>query len=235
VQARARLALLAFLGIGALFAYFGQTYQTGADPWQLFALWAVLGLPLCGATRSDVLWAPWALVVMTAISLWVYAHTGHRWFSEAGSLSTYGVAWGASVLVLAALSPLFTAQTGAKAWSLRTAATLAVVMWTSTGLTGLFSHTQIAPHYALGLLLLAGTALAFSTRRCFDVFVLSAIALGLNVLLVGGLARWFLESAKGNPIGVFLLLGLMAAGLLAASVSLVMRVARQHADTGAMA
>ena len=40
--ARAPLGLLALLGIGGLFAYFGQTYQTGADAWQLFALWAAM-------------------------------------------------------------------------------------------------------------------------------------------------------------------------------------------------
>ena len=74
--ARAPLALLALLGIGGLFAYFGQTYQTGADPWQLFAWWAALALPLCLGVRSDVLWAPWAAVAVGAISLWVHAHTG---------------------------------------------------------------------------------------------------------------------------------------------------------------
>jgi len=45
--ARIPLCLLAFLATGGLFAYFGQTYQTGADPWQLFAIWAALTLPLC--------------------------------------------------------------------------------------------------------------------------------------------------------------------------------------------
>ena len=32
--------------IGALFALIGQIYQTGADPWQLFALWSLLQIPL---------------------------------------------------------------------------------------------------------------------------------------------------------------------------------------------
>src|SRR5689334_12916444 len=32
--ARVPLALLTMLAIGGLFAFFGQTYQTGADPWQ---------------------------------------------------------------------------------------------------------------------------------------------------------------------------------------------------------
>ncbi|MBV1911844.1 MAG: DUF2157 domain-containing protein, partial [Kangiellaceae bacterium] len=39
-------ALLAMsLFTGALLALVGQTYQTGADPWQLFASWAFLILP----------------------------------------------------------------------------------------------------------------------------------------------------------------------------------------------
>ncbi|HBO37688.1 MAG TPA: beta-carotene 15,15'-monooxygenase, partial [Pasteurellaceae bacterium] len=32
--------------IGTLFALIGQIYQTGADPWQLFALWSILQIPL---------------------------------------------------------------------------------------------------------------------------------------------------------------------------------------------
>lgn len=54
--ARVPLSLAGFLACGALFAYFGQTYQTGADPWQLFALWAALTLPLCLGVRHDALW-----------------------------------------------------------------------------------------------------------------------------------------------------------------------------------
>ena len=34
--------LVAAILLGVLLALFGQTYQTGADPWQLFALWALL-------------------------------------------------------------------------------------------------------------------------------------------------------------------------------------------------
>ena len=36
---------LAALMLGALLALYGQTYQTGADPWQLFFNWAILILP----------------------------------------------------------------------------------------------------------------------------------------------------------------------------------------------
>lgn len=46
----------AFILLGALMAYFGQTYQTGADPWQLFFNWALLGLPWVIISRFTPLW-----------------------------------------------------------------------------------------------------------------------------------------------------------------------------------
>ena len=67
--ARMPLALPGFLICGGLCASIGQTYQTGADPWQLFALWAALTLPLCLGLRHDVLWTAWTVVALTAALL----------------------------------------------------------------------------------------------------------------------------------------------------------------------
>ncbi|MBK7007009.1 MAG: DUF2157 domain-containing protein [Burkholderiales bacterium] len=111
--ARAPLGLLALLGIGALFAYFGQTYQTGADAWQLFALWAALALPLCLGARSDVLWAPWALVAMTAIALWTHTHSGHRWSVEPHQLPVHLLAWAAALLMVGVVCPALQRFSGA--------------------------------------------------------------------------------------------------------------------------
>ncbi|WP_372526415.1 DUF2157 domain-containing protein [Piscinibacter sp.] len=230
--ARAPLGLLALLAIGGLFAYFGQTYQTGADPWQLFALWAALALPLCLGVRSDVLWAPWALVVMTAISLWVHAHTGHRWRVEPHDLQAHAIGWGAAALLVAALSTPWRRVSGAGVWALRTALTLSVVMVTATALGGLFTQ-HVAAHYGLGLALLGAAAGVLALPRLFDVYGLSAVALGLNTLVVAGLARALFENHHGgDPIGQLLLLGLVAAGLLAATVNLVLRLARRQAAPG---
>jgi hypothetical protein len=114
---------------------------------------------------------------------------------------------------------------------LRTAGALAITLVTTTALPALF-HSPVAPHYALGLLLLAGTAAVTAQRRCFDLFLLSAATLGLNVLLVTGLARLILEGSRGDLIGGLLVIGLLAAGMLAGSVHLVMRVARQAQALG---
>lgn len=225
-QARAPLGLLALLGIGALFAYFGQTYQTGADPWQLFALWGALALPLCLGARSDVLWAPWALVVVTAVSLWVHTYSGHRWSVQPDQLRVHMLAWSALLVLTGALSSPWQRFTGAGVWGFRTAATLAVVAVTMTALGGLFYGT-VKAQYPLGLLLLGLCAGLLSTPRWFDVFALSAVALGLNALLVGGLVRWLGEGSWNHDwMGRLTLIGLFAAALLAASVSGILRLSR---------
>lgn len=231
---RAPLALVVLLATGALFAYFGQTYQTGADAWQLFALWAALTLPLALATRSDLVWAPWVLVVFVGIALWIQAHTGHSWRVEPEDLAVHLAGWTAAMAVVVSLGALAHALTGAGAWSLRTAATLAVVVVTSTALGGLFSRS-VGTHYVFGLIVLAGLALAFVPARSFDVFALSAAALGLNTLIVAGLARLLFENAGGDPIGRLFLLGAAAAALLAASVSAILRLARARGADGASA
>lgn len=62
--------LMAFIATGALLALFGQTYQTGADVYELFLTWAVLGLPLVVAGQWSVLCAAWLLVLNCALLLY---------------------------------------------------------------------------------------------------------------------------------------------------------------------
>lgn len=61
--------LLAFIGAGALFALFGQTFQTGADVYELFTIWALLGLPLVAAARGAAVTAAWLTVANLALTL----------------------------------------------------------------------------------------------------------------------------------------------------------------------
>ena len=60
---------LAFVICGALLALFGQTYQTGADVYELFLTWALLGLPLAWLANWSVSSAAWLLVFNTALAL----------------------------------------------------------------------------------------------------------------------------------------------------------------------
>ena len=232
--ARAPLGLVALLAIGALLAFFGQTYQTGADPWQLFALWAALALPLALGTRSDVVWAPWVLVVIAAIALWMQTHTGHRWRTEPQDLGVHLAAWGLGAAVVAALASPMQRHTGAGPWSLRTALTLWVVMVTTSALGGLF-HRHVAPHYGAALAVFALAAVALGWPRRLEIYGLSAVALGLNVLLVAGLARLLFADRQLGEMDGLTVLGLAAAGLLAATVTGLLKLSRAASREGAAA
>ncbi|MGL4354945.1 MAG: DUF2157 domain-containing protein [Aeromonas popoffii] len=68
---RQALLLAAALTIGALLALVGQTYQTGADPWQLFATWALMLLPLAALGQSPLLWTlSWLLGQLALVLYW---------------------------------------------------------------------------------------------------------------------------------------------------------------------
>lgn len=235
-KARPALALLYLLSLGGLLAFFGQTYQTGADPWQLFALWAALGLPLCMGARSDVLWAPWAAITTTAIALWMQTHLGGRWSalpaSQPEELLVHALAFGAVTVMMLVLGPLCRRQTGAGQLTLRFAMGLATALVSAVALSGLF-HGAVMAQYWLGLLVgLLTFALLARSAESFDMAQLSMVALGLNILLVFGFARWLnpIDASISNDPLRLLLVGGAAALLLAASVSGLMRLAKRHAS-----
>jgi len=68
--------LAATIFLGVLLALFGQTYQTGADPWQLFFFWALLILPWALIGRFPAIWVVWVVLVNLSIVLYFQAIRG---------------------------------------------------------------------------------------------------------------------------------------------------------------
>jgi len=64
--------LVAVLATGPLLAFVGQTYQTGADSYELFRAWALLVLPWVIVARWRPLWCLWLLLV----NLWLALYFG---------------------------------------------------------------------------------------------------------------------------------------------------------------
>ena len=63
--------LAAAVLVGPLLAVFGQTYQTGADPYGLFGMWLLIILPWVAASRLSALWVlALALLDATIILYW---------------------------------------------------------------------------------------------------------------------------------------------------------------------
>jgi len=227
---RAPAVLLLLPLSGGLLAHVGQTYQTGADPWQLFALWAILGLPMAWGARHDATWSAWTLVAMTAMSLWVDATTPSMWGARDQDAASHLLTWALSGLIVCALSAPTRAWTGSGPWSQRLALTLSTIAVVSAAVANLLGSDG-SLLYGLGLLSLGAGAFALSRPRWFDLYGLSVLALGLNVCVVSGVGHWLLDGGRGDALGAWLLLGLLSAGLLAASVKGVMHIARQHGDT----
>jgi uncharacterized membrane protein len=205
---------------GVLLAVIGQTYQTGADAWQLFALWALLGVPWALGARAPAHW--WLVMVLANVVLL-------RWFSirpgadgmlqllfDGGRFLPTGVQLLAATLIQLVLWFLccakapglgFRGATGA-----RIAATLACAYGTALGLTALLARQQDWPVAGLALAALAALAWWFRMRR-FDIVMLSEIATAAIVLIVATVAR-VLFDGRGE-FGAFLLLGVLTIALSA--------------------
>ncbi len=57
---------------GTLLAVIGQIYQTGADNYELFAMWALLIAPWVIASRSAAHWFLWLIISCLAFSLYAF-------------------------------------------------------------------------------------------------------------------------------------------------------------------
>lgn len=81
---------LAGVIVGALFALIGQIYQTGADAWELFLLWAAMLTPLLLAVRSVFLGLLLSVVLNVGLALYfaldarhIFGWGGDAWLSSA--------------------------------------------------------------------------------------------------------------------------------------------------------
>jgi uncharacterized membrane protein len=66
----------AALLVGVLFGLIGQTYQTGADTFELFATWAAAILPFVLVGRFAALWLVWLTLVNVAAVLYYTTFRG---------------------------------------------------------------------------------------------------------------------------------------------------------------
>ncbi len=194
-RARAPLSLLGLLAIGGLFAYFGQTYQTGADAWQLFALWTALALPLALGARSDVVWAAWVIVASAAIATWSWS-LGYRFPRDP---VTALLATGLACLMSKPLQR-FTGA-GVVPFDL---AVLVATAWLA------------ASSSFVSLLILLAACGLLAQRAFFDVVALSTVALGLLFVVLSEAAEKLLSSSW--EIGAVFLLALLALAALAGAV-----------------
>lgn len=129
-------ALLAGLLFGPLAALYGQTYQTGADAWSLFATWALVTAVYALGSRFIGAWVLALVLFHGAALLWWNQSCGGDLFTTRALPVTAALALADALLVAAAESrrvPPWIAELSSRVGP-RTAAALGVGVLTATGL-----------------------------------------------------------------------------------------------------
>ena len=192
---QASLAAAALL-TGVLLALVGQVYQTGADTYELFAVWAMAIVAWVAVGRSPALWLIWIALLNLAVALYYVT------FGWLGLLFAPGD-WHALCAALFLLDTLalaaweFAASRGvewlAPRWAPRILATAGGVAISILAVLSIVDGqgNEVA-YLALYALWLAGVY-GYYRRHRLDLFVLAGAVLSLIVFGAAGLSRLLLR------------------------------------------
>lgn len=207
--------LVATLLVGALLALIGQTYQTGADPWQLFALWAALILPWVVIARMPALWILWLGLINLSLTLYYTTFGGLFGVLFSGN----EIAWVLLVVNLSALvvwhyfsSTASTQRPGR--WALRLLATACGILITTLMMYGILDGQDLLPATVVWIALMWAAHEVYR-RRQPDLFVLAGCVLSAVFVLTATLSRLLLDTVVESA-GALLLVGLTIIALSAA-------------------
>lgn len=203
-----RYALLtAFVTTGALLALFGQTYQTGADVYELFLTWTALALPFVLAGQWSVLWAAWVLVLNVALALFCgFRPDGGPLsiiFSPTG-LNTSGLLLIATAVNLALWALAELAHRHMPSWLRRFILTCALSFATWAGCLASVGREEDGVNVVWVVVILAAVGL-YTARRRLDVFPLALISASVIAMGTTFIAHVSSEG-RDNFIGIAFLL-----------------------------
>lgn len=211
VSAKASL-LAATLLVGVLLALYGQTYQTGADPWQLFFNWALLVLPWVLIGRFTVLWVVWLALINVAIVLYQQTFHSVLWMvvnEEVELLFLLFVLNAATLLIWELAATRFNWL--AERWPARL---LAVVSGTCITILAIYSIIDHHGNYGFIWLISMASLLYIYLKVHIDLFMIAGFCTSVITVVVVFLADNVLDNANE---GGFLLLAMVTIGMGAGS------------------
>lgn len=221
---------LATILLGALLALIGQTYQTGADTWELFALWTALALPWTVAARNAAQWLTWALLLNLAFGLWLGLHPDDLLFAGDRATMTVG---------LLDLGLLALHEAGGRRWpefagagARRLLTAVAVALLSLGAMSEILDGRtpQSLPPIGVACLVWAAATVAllvFAVRVRRDLPILAAVALGIIAVSTTFLIEILFDGRE--PAGYFLLIALAVLAQAALAAFALRRLARGEA------
>lgn len=205
--------LFASMLLGALLALYGQTYQTGADPWQLFFNWALLILPWVFIGRFAPLWILWITLINLSIGLYYQiAHgvfgimfdseTTVMWLIFAFNLLAW-IVWECLAIVR---------SWRAERWAIRLLAIASGGFLTTLVLYNIFDKPTEYMSTLVWLCWLAAVYVVYQ-RLVRDLFMLAGTALSVIVVVIAFLSKQMFTA--GNDAFSFLFIAVVLIGLAA--------------------
>jgi uncharacterized membrane protein len=198
--------LLAFITTGALLALFGQTYQTGADVYELFLTWALLGLPFVVAAQWGMATGAWVLVLNLAIGLYCgwNPRGGLLWsvFGDGQASTTYALSFAAALNLAAWFASERLQLRAAPDWVRKLILFCAMAFITWLGFEGLDTEREwdgatrkyvvLSENWLAIGAWLAGIALVVIAclRRRRDIYPLALALASFALVSLGWITRW---------------------------------------------
>ncbi len=217
---------LAFVITGALLALFGQTYQTGADIYELFLSWALLGLPLVLLANWSVSAAAWILVLNTALMLFCGWHPAGGWLWGLTGGSRFALEHFALFATWLNLGLWFVFEfkriSAVPDWVRRLLISCAFGFGTWAGVMAI-DHSGGGALDALGVLVAMGAVAAYAWKRREDIYPL-AVVMGSFIIVS---MVWLADVLDFNDEGIFLVMAVWLIGTSTAAGRILAVTARR--------
>ncbi|MBL4659923.1 MAG: DUF2157 domain-containing protein, partial [Alcanivoracaceae bacterium] len=231
-QSHASTAILFFLAllIGSLFALFGQSYQTGKDPWQLFMLWTLFTTPLALSSKSSSLWLLWLGLANLTLSLLLDVRFGllGLFFDNERSIILYACF---NLLALVIFELLHHYQLLKNRIASQVAAVLAMIAFTWVAVFSIFEFTKNGFDLLFYLSWMSAVYYLYRIKST-DILILSSWVLSGIIFILATIGRVVDSDLNG---ATFLLFGLLTIGLSTAGVKWLMKLLKQSNAQGVSA
>jgi uncharacterized membrane protein len=222
---------LAMVLLGGLLALIGQMYQTGADTWELFALWAALALPWAFAGRHAALWLLWVAIANIALGLWADT-VGSDWMNDERSLTLVGL-FDVAMYCLWSIASMRWAEFAGHAGP-RLLAAAGLLCLSPPAVLAAIDNTVPEFGYELCAWLIAIALLTiFELRRQRDraVFAMLLVAaIGVTTVWLYRLAKYFVFEGHEEPAWLWLVLALLVVCEATAGALWLRRMDRRSMD-----
>ena len=228
-----QLALfLASIFVGVLLAFYGQTYQTGADTWELFLTWSLLIIPWVLIAGFAALYLLWLALINTAIILYYttfHGFLGTLLFSSAELLWILTALNTSAFIAAEWLQHRFSGTH--HGWANRLVAVSAGLPLNLLVLDGIFNrHSHLLPALIVWLLSLS-ILMVYFRRHKPDLFMLAMGCLSAITIITAGLGKLSFESI-GDGVATFFILAVAVIVLGAASAIWLKKVHHEFVSGG---